>query len=994
MKSKYLFKKIAFLFCLAFSINVCLVGIVYPGVTGKIAGRIIDASTNEPLAGVNVILEGTYLGAATDFQGYYTILKVPPGTYTILARMMGYKETRQTDVYVRVDLTTTVNFNMEMTVLPGEEVTIVADRPMVIKDISASSTRVDAEEIEDIPSVTTVTDAVQLMPGIVGEGEEIHARGGRSGEVVYMVDGISVNDALFNSQIVAVNKYSVQEIEMLTGGYNAEYGNAQSGIVNIVTRTGGTRLTGRIAYFSDHLIPSSGIFPSDIYVERDPLEVRGTDYLWGEGEGIRKNSLNSDRTEFNLGGPEPITNNLLPALGFDGLKGKISFFLSGTAEISDGYLPNEDQSAELVHYNEMFQRGGDVLEAGEADSVWFVNPRNVDHPFLEKFLGLKWGGRYSNNYNYSARMKYRMTNSINLSASLLGSQFWNDSYRHTYRFQMDRSQMTEGRNRSIVVNWNHSLSSKSFYTVKLGYLKNNRLIYPGTRNGIAVTPEFMNNRIGDGDDNYYPDAALSNTEDPDDPLNSDTADERAGQEDPRTGAFESGYNGDSTWGKHSTETYTVKADYLNQITRYHEIKAGIEWKYNELRQGQIDYGGNKVPSRRIVPPDNGPWITSGALRDFYVRYPNTGAAYVQDKIEFESLIVNLGFRFDRFDPGEHVFEIGEAFQTEETEKEPVNTKNYFSPRMGLSHPISDRSRLYFFYGRFIQIPTMRELYRRQNRFRIFQNQANLFGNADLEAEETISYEVGFDHQLTDDLKFGVTGFYKDIRNQINFATFGSEVTAFRKLVNRDFGQDRGFEFDIQKRFSNYFGFTINYTLMWATTRSSSFDRGIGALGAQQYPQLMEVPSDWDQRHTINGNFHFEIPAGQGFRILGYTFDRASLHVFWRYGSGVPFTVHEDADPNATINAERLPFYNNVDLRFRKDFKIIGAFFTTFYVEVMNVFNRRNVVYLSSTPRHRTLEYEGKSYPNGNIYGDGSLADLLPQQLSPPRQVYLGFGFRF
>ena len=991
MKSKYLFIKVAFLFCLTFAIHVCLAGNGYPGVTGKIVGRIIDAETGAPLPGTNVMVEGTYLGAATNLQGYYTILKVPPGTYTVVSRMMGYKEMKKTDVLIRVDLTTTVHFNMEVTAIAGEEVTIVAERPMVIKDISGSSTRVNAEQIEDIPSVTTVTDAVQLMPGIVGEGEEIHARGGRSGEIVYMVDGIAVNDAMFNSQIVTVNKYTVQEIEMLTGGYNAEYGNAQSGIVNIITRTGGTRFTGRIAYFSDYLI-GSGIFPSDIYVDRDPLEVRGTDYFKGEGEGIRKNSLHSDRVEFNLGGPEPITNNLLPALGFNGLKGKISFFLAGTAEISDGYLPNENQSAELVHYDEIFEKGGDVLEAGEAASVSFVNPQKVDHPFGEKFLGLNWGGRYSN--NYSARMKYRMTNAINLNASLVASRFLNDSYRHSYRFQMDKTQMTEGRNYAAVINLNHSLSSNSFYTVKLGVLKNSRLIYPGTRNGIRVTPGFMNNRIGDGDDAWYPDDALANIDDPDDPLNSDTNDERAGQEDPRAGAYESGYAGDSTWGDHTSKTYTLKVDYLSQVTRHHELKAGFEWKYNELTQRQIDYGGNKVPSRRIVPPDNGPWITSGALRDFYTRYPNTGSAYVQDKIEFESLIINLGFRFDRFDPGEHVFEISEAFQTEETEKEPVNTKNYFSPRIGLSHPISDRSRLYFFYGRIVQIPTMRELYRRQNRFRIFQNQANLFGNADLEAEETISYEVGFDQQLTDNLKFGVTGFYKDIRNQINFATFGSEVDSFRKLVNRDFGQDRGFELDIQKRFSNYFGFNINYTLMWATTRSSSFDRGIGALGAQQYPQLMEVPSDWDQRHTINGNFQFEIPAGKGFRIFGYMFDRASLHVFWRYGSGLPFTVHEDADPDATINAERLPFYNNVDLRFRKDFSLIGRLFTTFYVEVMNVFDRRNVTYLSGSPRHRTLEYNGKSYPHGNIYGDGSLADMLPTQLSPPRQVYLGFGFRF
>jgi outer membrane receptor protein involved in Fe transport len=244
-----------------------------------------------------------------------------------------------------------------------------------------------------IPGVNTVTEAVQLMPGVVGEGEDLHVRGGRSGEVMYLVDGVSVNDALFNSQIVSVNKYAVEEVELIAGGYNAEYGNSQSGIVNIVTRTGGSDYTGRLAYYNDHLF-GSGRYPSDILAVEDPLEVRSRDYMMVDGSGIRSNSFNADRLEFSLGGPEPITNALLPALGLNSLQNRVTFFVSGNAERTDGYLPNEDQSATLVNYREDFTRNNEIQEAGEAPAVTFDmnSQRELKHPFVQEFLASTGAG--------------------------------------------------------------------------------------------------------------------------------------------------------------------------------------------------------------------------------------------------------------------------------------------------------------------------------------------------------------------------------------------------------------------------------------------------------------------------------------------------------------------------------------------------------------------------------------------------------------------------
>jgi outer membrane receptor protein involved in Fe transport len=916
------------------------------GTTGKIAGRVVDGQTGDPLPGVNVIVEGTTMGAATDLEGYFTILQVPPGVYRVTASMVGYKTVTQVDVLVRVDLTTTVNFSLEPTVVMGEAVSVVAERPLVISDLTSSSNRLSTEEIEDIPTVTSVTEAVAIMPGFVGEGEQIHARGGRAGEVVYMIDGVPVNDPQYNTEIIDVNKYAISEVEVITGGYNAEYGNVQSGVVNIVTRSGGPNYSGRVAYFTDDF--GSGRFVSD----QDPMKPRA--FFKPIGSGLRKYSFNTDRWETNLGGPEPIANKVLPALGIDALKGRVNFFLSGTAAMTDGYLPNEDQSRKDLEYH--------PREAVVGGKTVFLDPVETRrHPFLQRFLGFDWGGRFRNDLNYNGSLNIRLSPVHKLSFSYVGSQFWRDSYTHIYKFVPDHTTQTEGRNYNTVLTWTHNLSPKTFYTLRLSKFRNWRWQYPGMRNGIPYEPGRMNLLEGDGLFNFF---------DVDDP------------NDPRSGFYESGWLGRRTWATHTSTTYTLKLDILSQVHRNHELKGGIEWRNFDLHQEQIDNGGSKVPSRLTNPPDEGRWPDAGALRDFYDRNSNGWAIYLQDKIEYQSLIVNAGLRFELFDPGSQVFEIPEAFQTEETERKPVNDKMYLSPRLGISHPITERSMLYFFYGRFLQMPTLRELYRRQNRFRVFQNQLNLFGNPDLEAEETISYEVGFDHQLFEDLKIGITGFFKDVRNQINSEVFGPTAAPFRKLVNRDFGSDRGFEFDLRKRYKNFFSANINYTLSWATTRASTFPRGVTGLGAQTFPNIKEVPADWDQRHTINANIYIEVPAGRGLKIGPVQLSRWGLNVLWRYGSGQPFTPSEDVDPTATTNSRRLPYFSLLDIRFRKDIPVTGDVLANFYIDVYNVLNRRNV-FSVNTARECLC-------PEGN----GTPVDLNPQRLGAPRQILVGLGVRF
>ena len=252
--------------CLFFMLVLCLSGLLaaglFAGSTGKIMGVIMDREMNEPLIGANVILEGTTLGAASNMDGQYFIINVPPGQYTLVARMIGYKNYRVENVYVSTDLTTEIDMDMVTTVVEtGESVTVVAERPMVVKDLTATTAVMDASEIASLP-VTEISEAVELQAGLVKDaGGGLHVRGGRSGEISYWIDGVPVTDVYDGGSIVEVNKDMVQELQVVSGAFNAEYGQAMSGIVNITTKEGNNDFGGSFTtYFGDYVSSHKDIF--------------------------------------------------------------------------------------------------------------------------------------------------------------------------------------------------------------------------------------------------------------------------------------------------------------------------------------------------------------------------------------------------------------------------------------------------------------------------------------------------------------------------------------------------------------------------------------------------------------------------------------------------------------------------------------------------------------------------------------------------------------
>ncbi|GAB4168552.1 MAG: hypothetical protein Kow00108_01680 [Calditrichia bacterium] len=262
---------------------------------GKIQGFVTDAKTGEPLVGANVVIKEIGLGAASDIDGFFVILQVPPGSYEINCSYLGYQEQVAKGVMVRAGRISYQDFNLTETIIAGEEIVVVASKPVVEKDNTSTMRSVSASDISNLP-VSTITEVIQIQAGAVNS-DGLHLRGGRSGEVAYYIDGIPVNnpltDEVASSQIV--NNDAISEMQVISGTFSAEYGNAMSGIINITTQEGGNQLrlkldskttnpgVGLESYSEDHnrklirlslsgpfpVIPKTTVFVAGNYDDRD-----------------------------------------------------------------------------------------------------------------------------------------------------------------------------------------------------------------------------------------------------------------------------------------------------------------------------------------------------------------------------------------------------------------------------------------------------------------------------------------------------------------------------------------------------------------------------------------------------------------------------------------------------------------------------------------------------------------------------------------------------
>ncbi len=461
-----------------------------------------------------------------------------------------------------------------------------------------------------------------------------------------------------------------------------------------------------------------------------------------------------------------------------------------------------------------------------------------------------------------------------------------------------------------------------------------------------------------------------------------------GKWDGADGFLDRGYSATTALGEgtyyhqRSAETWTADFKITKQIVREHELKTGLQ-----LRIHDLDYAQLKNPWILNTTPDQGPFPDRGIERDFYEHEPVEGALFIQDIIEYGSLVARVGFRYDFFFQSDGVDTLVASYQAEG--RDVIDSRSKLSPRMGISYPITEKAKIYFNYGHFYQLPSFSTLYARLG----FDN--GVIGNPNLDYEKTVSYEFGVRYNLSGDYVLDIAGFYKDIFGIINTqkVRFGQELYQYD---NTDYGRARGFEIQLEKKYGNYVSGYVNYTYAFAYGKASSESENYEALVENREIPIQEFPLDWDVRHRITLNFDLRITKSDHPKLFGYTIPNDwGMNVLWSWNTGYPFTPAQgypglrlQSGERVLNNSLRYPSFSQVDVRFNKNFSV-GNIDYSFEVWVENIFDIENTetVY-SATGRPDTGNNVG-----GYVRGDTDFrAD--PEHLSPGRNVRLGITVKF
>ena len=424
---------------------------LFAGITGKISGMVIDVESGKELPGASIRIEGTTLGNMAMPDGSYFIISIPPGEYSVTASLIGYQSVTMKGVKVMSDRTTEVSFKLKATALEMEGITVTAERKVIDKGITSSVRTISTSEIKNMP-VKEISQILATQVGFVTRNYELHIRGGRAGEALYIVDGVETRDPLGGLGKVTpgmeVSAGNIEEISVLKGGFDAEYGNVQSAVINLVTKEGSNKTTS--GYFE---------FLTDDF---------GT-------EKLNKYSFNSDRVEFTLSGPDPFfTTRFLPALGIEFLGEKVAYYLSGTVNKTDTYYKVNE----------------------------YATPSTVKKFRVDRILGFDVPERMNNSYSSSFKLSYRAAPDKKLIFSAKGtwerfSLFYNPSSETRgdvniwkYRYTPSTIPQIETHNTSLSLLFTHNVSRSSFYEVQISRYFTEYLQRPGDPNkpGGSLTP--------------------------------------------------------------------------------------------------------------------------------------------------------------------------------------------------------------------------------------------------------------------------------------------------------------------------------------------------------------------------------------------------------------------------------------------------------------------------------------------------------------------------
>lgn len=910
---------------------------------GKLSGKINDADTNEPLVSVNIYLVNTKLGAVSDIEGEYFILNIPPGTYDVRISHVGYGPKTFKEVRIVAGITYELNAALSTDLTLPE---IVVEGRKFFESKATNITKViDSKQIEQLP-VRGIENLASLQAGVViseGSGGTsgnavINVRGGRGGEVLYIVDGVPQNDAYTGLNYSQVSNSAIEQLSFQIGGYEAKYGQAQSGIINVTSKSGGSKYS----IFGDVL---SSSFTDDHGYNLYTLNL--------SGPILPKNSdhtffLSGERGWFKDDNPRA-TGLEIPTIG-----------------MSSSSLPEMQSSlwrytAKTSHSIGKFTAnlGANINERHFRGYIHSYSKNNAKHnPRVER-----------SNYSFSGK----------LAQNVSARTFWNLNVG----YKIYKNEQGDGIWFDDLEAYGDSLRNWNELGVKLpswgGWV-------PFDRNQIFA----LNGRVNNA---YY----LTNNQ-----------------------SINGVFDFVSQQGNHLLQ---LGGGLTYHILRYYYIAP------RALSASTIRILPEAERYRRLQPTVIGFDITgknkSSKGDEFEPKQPIISYAYIQDRIELADMVLNLGLRFDYFDMQTDILKnpnlpFGGGTDPDGYDAGDFKTKKaeyYFSPRIGLAFPVTTNTTFYTMYGKFIQQPSLDQLYTTvfDLNFLITDDNWSL-NTGQVESEITTQYDIGFKHMLSENAALEVAAFYKNTEGLINTATTffarqeGGQMLRYITPTNTDFGTIKGLQFSIDVRKLWYFSVRADYTYAIAEGTGSSTSSSFTAAfrnTAGEVPKVI-APLNFDQRHTGVINLNFNIPKGD----LGF-FEMINANSLFTFNSGRPYTPLESqnilqgwtnyGDTRGYVNSANGPGYFRIDLKVEKPFMFSNLIITP-YIWVENLLDADNpvIVYQSSGDPYTTgwlSTLEGQkaiiSAPDPTEYeSDYRARERDPFNFGIPRQIKLGLKVNF
>lgn len=980
----------------------------------RIQGTIKDAKTGEPLPGVNVLVVGTTLGAVTDLDGRYFIVNVPVGTYDVKASMVGYSPMLVKDVLVSVNRVATVDFQMQQSEITTHEVVVVAQRNQLHREVSGTDMVSTSSDITNTAGIREINAFLAKLPGVsTTENGFVTIRGGSADQVGTLVNGLSYDNEAVGNAETSIPLSAIEQVSVLSGGYNAEYGNFRSGLINITTKSGTkSAYHGTLDISADQ--SHMRRFGQSLY---DPTNVFLAPYLdpavaftgtqgggWDAYQQSQHQSFlgwNHYAAAYNTGMPldkqaSPLEMYLFSSWmtmtvpDYQGLQQQMkadpSILGNMTVAQADSML-NATRSAFANHankeggsdYNLDGGFGGPVPLIGKplGDATFYlsnntrrsnyVEPVTLNSDFSSTSL-LTVKSTPSNNLtvtlnglwkreigmspirpasgdepNISGRGGFMQQNNLNYifdNAGLSGDHF-NYLYDPAYFPILNQTTVLTG------VTVNQLITPKTYYQVTLSRLGISDYSPTGDNRDTTQITQIGPFNL---DESPYGKLQFVGSHQ----VNGFTFPPY----DAPTGMSSFRFRGKegNLFDNSKTYQYEFKFDLSSQIGDHNFVKTGLEYNLIDMQHNFWEQ-----------------WNTNAYnIYEFnYHRTPSQSAFYVQDQVNYKEIVANIGVRFDYYFGGGGVWP-SQPFAPVFTPQPIVDSvlvadlnsgqsyiwnawyayndsvpgflqkiKNYFtiSPRIGISFPITERSKFYFNYGQFRSNPPYYSMY--QFSYRYTKNGLYDMSNPNMEPPKTTSYELGVVYDLFQGTLLRVSGYYKDTFGQqgaVYYKTIGSSLGLnYRSYANNQYQSVQGLEIQLTKQDNSWLNGWVNFNYALSKEGNTGVETYYDVPVTDQSNLYQNNGTPTLPRPKINADVTFRSPAHWGPQIAGLdVFGKWSLTFFGSWEAGEYFTWNPLGDPYLTDNMQ-WPAYYRLDMKLTKNFKVAGLDVAA-YLNVTNVLN--------------------------------------------------------